>query len=198
MTNVIVVSGLPRSGTSMMMNMLGTGGVPLVTDGKREPDEHNRGGYFELDAIKSLSTDSDLSYMHDFKGKAIKVICPLLTLLPDDLSYKVIFMRRDIEDIMASQAKMAGSVSAETHERLITAYEFSLMVARNWCRTQANVECMEITYESVSRGDPLKVISRISGFLDEFGGLDLYAMRDVVHQRFDYDSYDRHEILCST
>nr|NIN51422.1 hypothetical protein [Gemmatimonadales bacterium]NIP08886.1 hypothetical protein [Gemmatimonadales bacterium]NIS63756.1 hypothetical protein [Gemmatimonadales bacterium] len=103
---IVVVSGLPRSGTSMMMQMLAAGGLEVVTDDLREADESNPLGYFELERVKDLDNESDLSWLRDARGKGIKIIAFLLRYLPQQYDYKVIFMHRDLGEILASQAKM--------------------------------------------------------------------------------------------
>ena len=103
---IIIVSGLPRSGTSMMMKMLAAGGVALVTDGIRSPDDSNPEGYFELEAVKTLDkpdTRGDLRWLGEARGRAIKILSPLLTYLPDSHNYQVIFMQRPLPEVIASQ-----------------------------------------------------------------------------------------------
>src|SRR3990172_7400630 len=90
---IVVVSGLPRSGTSMMMKMLEAGGMPILTDGERSADIDNPKGYFELERIKNLERETDKSYLRAARGKALKVISFLIKELPDDNDYRVIFMR---------------------------------------------------------------------------------------------------------
>ncbi|MHC4470604.1 MAG: hypothetical protein ACYTDY_03145 [Planctomycetota bacterium] len=101
---ITVVSGLPRSGTSLMMKMLDAGGVPPLVDGIREADEDNPKGYFELEKVKKLAEDS--SWLPEARGKVIKVISQLLYDLPTGYDFRVIFMRRNIDEILASQKKM--------------------------------------------------------------------------------------------
>ena len=105
---VIVISGLPRSGTSMMMQMLYSGGLPVMTDELRTADEDNPKGYFEVERIKDLHKENDKSWLASYKGKAIKIISFLLLHLPSRVNYKVIFMERDLDEILASQKKNAA------------------------------------------------------------------------------------------
>ena len=102
---MIVVSGLPRSGTSLMMNMLQAGGVPIVTDEQRTADDDNPKGYFELERVKQLSK-GDVAWVSGAHGKAVKVISALLEHLPPTSSYKILFMRRRLPEVLASQRKM--------------------------------------------------------------------------------------------
>ena len=101
---VIIVSGLPRSGTSMMMQMLEAGGIEILSDGERQADDDNPKGYYELEAVKK--TKDDASWVETATGKAVKMISQLMLDLPLDREYRVIFMRRDLQEILASQAKM--------------------------------------------------------------------------------------------
>lgn len=101
---VIVVSGLPRSGTSLMMRMLAAGGVPLLTDGQRTADEDNPYGYFEYEPVKALQRDA--TWLPQARGKAIKIISQLLPTLPPDVPYRVLFMRRELREVLASQRQM--------------------------------------------------------------------------------------------
>ncbi len=100
----IIVSGLPRSGTSMMMQMLQAGGMPLFTDGQREADASNPRGYFETEAVKH--TQEDHSWLEAVDNRPVKMVYRLLYTLPLDRQYRVVFMRRDMQEVMASQCIM--------------------------------------------------------------------------------------------
>ena len=120
---IVVVSGLPRSGTSMMMNMLKAGGISLLTDDFRKPDEENPKGYYEFKRVKQLKEDA--SWLEKAEGKAVKVISYLLEHLPEEYDYGIIFMERKIEEVLASQRKMIeqrgetdNKVSDETMAKL--------------------------------------------------------------------------------
>ena len=102
---VIVVSGLPLLGTSMMMKMLIAGGLPALTDGLRVADENNPKGYFELEQVKQLP-EGDTGWVQTARGKAVKVISYLLESLPGEVSYRVIFMQRDLDEVLLSQKRM--------------------------------------------------------------------------------------------
>jgi hypothetical protein len=106
-TPIVVVSGLPRSGTSMMMRMLEAGGVRPLEDGVREADVSNPKGYFEFEPVKDLeAARGDVPWLPEARGKAVKVISFLLTWLPEDFNYQVIFMQRDLDEVLASQQQM--------------------------------------------------------------------------------------------
>ena len=102
--SIVIVTGLPRSGTSLMMQMLDRGGLEILTDGRREPDEDNPRGYLEFEKVKSLAADNN--WVVEAKGKVIKVVAQLLDSLPEEIDYKVIFMHRKIDEIVQSQYKM--------------------------------------------------------------------------------------------
>ncbi len=101
---IVVVSGLPRSGTSMMMQMLEAGGMGVLTDGLRAADEDNLNGYFEFEKVKALK--SDVSWLPEARGRAVKIISELLKYLPDTFEYRIIFVRRALEEVLASQDRM--------------------------------------------------------------------------------------------
>jgi hypothetical protein len=101
---IIIVTGQPRSGTSLMMRMLAAGGLTVVTDGVRIADQDNPFGYFELERVRSLATDS--AWLSAARNQVVKVISPLVPLLPREFKYQVLFMRRDLDEILASQARM--------------------------------------------------------------------------------------------
>ncbi len=104
MPPITIVSGLPRSGTSMMMKMLAAGGMEIFTDHRRAPDADNPKGYFECDRVKDLAADA--SWLEAARGRAIKIVSHLLPHVPDELACEIIFMRRDPREILASQNTM--------------------------------------------------------------------------------------------
>ena len=101
---MIVVTGLPRAGTSLLMQMLAAGGVPLLSDGVREPDEDNPRGYFEYEPVKALLTNS--AWLEQARGKAVKIVAPLMASLPADLNCDVILIERNLDEVLDSQARM--------------------------------------------------------------------------------------------
>jgi hypothetical protein len=103
---IVVVSGLPRSGTSMMMRMLTAGGVPPLVDGVREADVSNPNGYFEFEPVKGLDKGGDQAWLPTARGRAVKIVSQLLTWLPETYDYRVIFMHRALEEVLASQQAM--------------------------------------------------------------------------------------------
>jgi hypothetical protein len=103
---IVVVSGLPRSGTSMMMRMLAAGGVPPLVDGIRAADVSNPNGYFEFEPVKGLDKGGDQSWLPTARGRAVKIISQLLTWLPETYDYRVIFMHRALDEVLLSQQAM--------------------------------------------------------------------------------------------
>jgi hypothetical protein len=102
--DVVVVSGLPRSGTSMIMQMLAAGGVPVLTDGRRAADDDNPRGYYEYEPVKNLYRDP--AWVREAGGKAVKIVAPLLPYLPQGPAYRIIFIERELDEVLASQTDM--------------------------------------------------------------------------------------------
>jgi hypothetical protein len=178
---VVVVSGLPRSGTSMMMRMLEAGGIGILSDGERGADVDNPRGYFELERIKDLEKETDKSYLREGRGRAVKVISFLIKDLPDENDYRVIFMRRDLEEVLTSQDKMierlGSQESSADREALKEAYRNDIVRTRLLCRKRPNFALLEVHYRATIE-DPAATSRRVSAFLG--GGLDETAMRAAV------------------
>lgn len=173
-----VVSGLPRSGTSMMMKMLEAGGLEPVTDGIRSADEDNPKGYYELEAVKR--TKQDPSWVHDSQGKVVKVISQLLQDLPDDVNYKVIFMRRNLDEVLASQEKMLVRRDEEddaVDESMKSTFASHVEEVEAWMRSSANVEVLFVSYNRM-QGESESQIERVCKFLD--AGLDAQKMGTII------------------
>jgi len=177
---VIVVSGLPRSGTSMAMKMLEAGGVPIVTDGQREADIDNPKGYFEDERVLRLAEAAEKAWLRGSRGKAIKIISYLLRHLPSDNNYKVVFMRRDLSEVLASQAKMLerrGETNDGDDQRMRELFETDLWKAGYFMKHAAHVEAVEIHYSEVL-ADPEGHARLIAEFVG--GSLDVQRMAEVV------------------
>jgi hypothetical protein len=166
--SVIVVSGLPRSGTSMAMQMLAAGGVSVVTDGVRQAGEDNPKGYFEDERVKDLhKDDEDRSWLRHARGKAVKIISFLLKDLPDTNNYKVIFMRRDLPEVLASQQKMLerrGEPNQIEDEKMLEIWKDHLWKVNYLLKHADHLESLEIPYKEVV-GDPLEQARRMQDFL---------------------------------
>ncbi len=177
--SIIVVSGLPRSGTSMMMKMLVEGGIDAVIDNIRTADEDNPKGYFELEKVKQL--DKDNSWMGECQGKVIKIISMLLKPLPTAYNYKIIFMRRKMEEILASQRQMLIRRGQPTHtvadDKMAEMFNKHLKDIENLIATRPNMECLYVSYNEVLE-NPLVNIEKINDFMG--GNLNRQAMLEVV------------------
>ena len=175
---VIVVSGLPRSGTSMMMNMLTAADLEIVSDRVRTADEDNPKGYFEDERVKDLEKTEDRSWLRDCRGKVIKIISFLLKDLPADNRYKVIFMRRDLNEVMASQNKMlrrrGESVDESSNQKMIELYKNHLQKSDFFLKSRPYIEHVDIEYRAAV-ADPRAQAERVAGFLE----LDLDVDRMV-------------------
>ena len=166
---VVVVSGLPRSGTSMTMQMLAAAGIPVVTDGIRPAGEDNPKGYFEDERVKDLHKENeDRSWTRDARGKAIKIISFLLKDLPETNNYKVIFMKRALPEVLASQKKMLerrSETDGSGDERMLELWENHLWRVSYLLKHASQFETLEIAYADVI-GDPLREARRIRDFLE--------------------------------
>ncbi len=178
---IVIVSGLPRSGTSMLMRMLEAGGLSVMTDELREADADNPKGYFEYERVKDLEKETDKSYLRQGRGKVLKVISFLIKDLPDDNDYRVIFMRRDLTEVLASQNKMIdrlGTVDTTAEdEAMKEAYRNDIVRTRLMCKKRANFELIEIHYRATVE-DPVGTARKVNQFLE--GRLDETAMLDAV------------------
>ncbi len=176
---ITVVSGLPRSGTSLMMQMLRAGGLPLLCDDARSPDESNPRGYFEYEAVKR--TAQDASWVPQARGKAVKVIHALLRALPAGERYRVLVMRRPLDEVMASQQRMlarAGAPAASlSPERLGQLFERQLADVEEWIERQPGFALLRVDY-----GELVAEPSRLSTDIQRFLGarLDTSAMTAEV------------------
>jgi hypothetical protein len=177
---IVVVSGLPRSGTSMMMKMLEAGGIPPLTDALREADADNPKGYYEFERVKQMDK-GDTGWLLEAGGKAVKVISALLQHLPADYDYKVIFMERRLPEILASQRKMLGHRGEDADQmddaRMGELFTRHVDQVRSWMAQQPNFDVLYVHYSDVL-GDPEAQARRVSGFLDN--RLRYEAMAEVV------------------
>jgi hypothetical protein len=163
---ITVVSGLPRSGTSMMMRMLDAGGMPVVVDNDRQPDADNPHGYYEIKAVKKLKEDA--SWMEGAAGKALKAIYLLLYDLPKHYKYRVVFLRRNLQEVIASQDAMLKRSGASTGrlDKQVLARHFETQLQRldAWLRQQSNMSVLYLDYADAVK-DPLKTASSVAQFL---------------------------------
>ena len=176
---ITVVSGLPRSGTSLMMSMLDKGGIPPIQDGVRTADEDNPKGYYEFERVKKIATDK--AWLPDCRGKAVKMISRLLIELPPGFNYKVLWMRRNIEEIIASQKKMLvrrgkydDSVSDEDVRRMLLRHVEKTLI---WVKEHDYIDMVFVHYNTLV-ADPAEQIALINEHLG--GTLDVAAMKAAI------------------
>ena len=174
-----IVSGLPRSGTSLMMQMIDAGGLPAITDRVRASDDDNPRGYFELEAVKRTRTDN--SWLQQTPGRVVKIVHLLLYDLPADRSYQVVFMRRELGEVVRSQAVMLrrrGTRGASlTDEQLIKAYEGQLATIERWLAEQPNFRVHFVSYNDLM-ADPAPAAAAVNAFLG--GGLNVATMQRSI------------------
>jgi hypothetical protein len=178
---IIVVSGLPRSGTSMMMKILAEGGLPLITDESRTADEDNPNGYFELEVVKQMS-EGNVAWLAEAGGKAVKVISALLEHLPQAYTYRVIFMEREIKEILASQRKMLAhrnEVLKANDGEVEQQFQRHLSTLKPWLARQPNMEVLYVSYNALL-ADPELFCNRIMEFIGI--PLDLKRMLSVPNK----------------
>jgi predicted AlkP superfamily phosphohydrolase/phosphomutase/tetratricopeptide (TPR) repeat protein len=173
---ITVVSGLPRSGTSMMMQALVAGGLEPFTDAEREADESNPKGYFEHRAVKALASDN--RFMADAVGRVVKVVAPLLPFLPSHYTYKVVFMERHMDEVLLSQNRMIerqGRSKADGAFRvgLEDAFRTQLEKVGKWQTRSPSVQVLRVPYHE-ALGSTHEVMERVNTFLG--GELDVEAM----------------------
>lgn len=177
---VTVVSGLPRSGTSMMMRMLEAAGLDIYSDGLRQADEDNPKGYYELERVKALAR-GDQDWLEEAQGRVVKIVSPLLRHLPEEQDYRVILMRREMDEVLASQQRMLMNRREPSRvtddDTLSRLFEEDLRQVERWVENRPNVECLQVSYNQMLT-DPESEVRRIVDFLDD--GADPEAMAGVV------------------
>jgi len=175
-----IVSGLPRSGTSLMMSMLAAGGLEVLTDQLRTPDDDNPVGYFELEDVKKL-IKGEHSWLASSNGKAIKVISTLLPYLPDGYNYRIIFMRRTMAEVLASQRKMlinrGENPDKISDDQMAEILEKNLQQTERWINSQAHATRIDINYKQLI-ANPRPLVAEINIFLG--GDLDEDKMLGVI------------------
>ncbi len=176
---VVVVSGLPRSGTSMMMKAIDAGGIEPIIDHVRQADEDNPKGYYEFEPVKK--TKENASWLKDASGRVVKMVYRLLYDLPAEYQYRIVFMQRDIKEVLASQntmlersGKSGGGVSDGQIEALFAG---ELAKCEKWLAEQSNLDVLYISHRDMINDGPVQV-QKINDFLD--GGMDTDAMAAIV------------------
>jgi hypothetical protein len=160
--DIVIVSGLPRSGTSMMMRMISGGGIEALTDQVRTADPDNPHGYFEFEPVKA--TRQDASWVPSAQGKVVKLVHILLRDLPDAYRYRVVMMDRDLDEVIASQVKMlersgkrGGQLAPDALKRVFAS---QLGAVREWMDARPNFARLDVRYDRVvadARGEARRV-----------------------------------------
>lgn len=163
---IVLVSGLPRSGTSMMMQMLNSGGLDLLVDDVREADISNPKGYFEYEPVMSIHRDN--TWLSKGQNKVVKIVAPLLKHIDPEFRYKIIFMKRDINEIIKSQRLMTGKDTEILPVKLYNSYVRLLENIESWKEKETGVEILYLDYKEVLN-DPEVYMEKIQAFI----GLDL-------------------------
>jgi hypothetical protein len=183
-TPIVIVSGLPRSGTSMMMKILEAGGQTVVIDGLRAADPDNPEGYYELERVKELDK-GDTAWVHDLGGKAVKVISALLEYLPPGEEYRVVFMHRQIDEVLRSQRKMLAhrgemppTGAGVDDTEMANLFARHVEMVQNWLAAQPNFSVLEVQYNALLQ-DPQRHVAAVNRFLG--GGLDEARMAAVIN-----------------
>jgi hypothetical protein len=177
---IIVVSGLPRSGTSMMMKMLEAGGLPILTDNLREADANNPKGYYEFERVKEMP-NGDYGWIPEAGGKVVKIVTGLIMNLPSNTRFKVVFMQRAMKEVLSSQKKMLGRLGREDDnvedEKMKKIYQEHLKQVNAWIAKQPNIEVLYVNYNTMLE-NPLESLQKVNEFLG--GGMDMNVMAGVV------------------
>jgi tetratricopeptide (TPR) repeat protein len=183
---VVVVSGLPRSGTSMLMQMLVAGGLTPLTDGIRSADEDNPRGYFEFEPVKQMAGDP--SWFDQARGKVVKIVAPMIPTLPDGVPCRVILIERDFDEILASQRTMIERRGRTTDQtparlnRLRQEYLRLIVWTKGFLAGRPCTSLMCVNRKAVL-ADPLAASRAINQFLG--GNLDVAAMAGEVKPELD-------------
>ena len=176
---ITIVSGLPRSGTSLAMSAISAGGIEPLVDHIRKADEDNPKGYYEFEPVKK--TKNDAAWLADASGKVVKMVYRLLYDLPDTHWYKVVFMQRDLKEVLASQSKMLDrngqSSGALSDEKMQALFSAELDKCQKWLAEQPNIKVLNVDHRDMINDGPAQT-HKINAFLD--GGLDEEAMAAVV------------------
>ena len=173
-SEITVVSGLPRSGTSLMMQMLDQGGIEIVTDHIRTADTDNPRGYYEFEKVKQIKDDA--SWLPATRGKAFKMVSQLLYDLPASEEYCILFMQRDLDEVLASQEKMLARLgrTAAPRERMKQSFLLHLERLRDWLAGRANMEVLYVPYSDLIR-QPLAQAERVCEFLGHKANIECMA-----------------------
>ena len=184
---IIIVSGLPRSGTSMMMKIIEAGGMEVFTDNLRIADEDNPKGYYELEQVKALK-DGDDSWLSAAPGKVVKVISSLLEHLPSTYKYKIVFMRREISEILASQNQMLirrGEASDGNDGQMAMMFQEHLKRVRVWLTNQPNMDVLYVDYNTMmdDHAPEIKAVAEFLGITEKLNSMLVVPDKKLYRQK---------------
>jgi cytidylate kinase len=162
MSVVTIVTGLPRSGTSLMMQLLNKSSLEILSDGIRQKDISNPEGYYELEAVKGIVRDN--SFLKDATGKVVKIVAPLPVYLDKSLDYRIVFMRREIEEVLRSQEKMLNKDQASEREKFRTIYEMHLKKTYHFFESNS-IPYIDIQYKQLLN-ESEQELKRLINFLE--------------------------------
>lgn len=175
---IFVVSGLPRSGTSLMMSIVQKIGIPLLVDNIREADINNPKGFFEYEPVKTIYKNEN-SWFEDAKGKCLKIISPLLPFIPNPYLYKVLFIKRDINEIINSQSKMRNHQNNKdfNSQILFEKYTTHIDSLEQWFISKTNIQVTYFDYNCILDRN----ISEIEKFNQLFSGFGITVNNDIYN-----------------
>lgn len=180
---IAIVSGLPRSGTSLMMQMLQAGGHPILCDDQRAADEHNPRGYLEYDKVRRLRSDN--TWLAEADGKAVKVVSLLLYHLPAGFEYRILFVRRDLDEVMRSQERMLATRGTADGAEMRIHFERHLQSVKEWIGRQPAMHIHEVNYTDLL--DQAETSARaVAAFLGrelDIDGMTAAVDRNLYRQR---------------
>jgi hypothetical protein len=182
---ITIVSGLPRSGTSLMMQMLQAGGHPVLCDDQRTADEHNPRGYLEYDKVRRLRSDN--SWLSEAEGNAVKVVSLLLYHLPAEFEYRILFVRRNMEEVLRSQQRMLDTRGTTDGIDMRAHFERHLQSVMEWIGRQPKMRIHELNYIDLLN-EPIRSAQAVASFLERDLAIDRMANavdRGLHRQRAD-------------
>lgn len=178
---ITVATGLPRSGTSMLMQILESGGMEIFTDSIRKADINNSKGYYEYEKVKKLQQDN--SWLDQAEGKAIKVIVPLLKYLPMNFRYQMVFIERNLDEVLRSQTEMLTRLNKPDNadeSQLRNAFQSQITFAKKSLHNQHNVDVLYVNYNEIIK-NPAKHLKTIHEFIEP--SLDYEKMVQCVDSK---------------
>ncbi|MFZ4740897.1 MAG: alkaline phosphatase family protein [Bacteroidales bacterium] len=161
---IIIVSGLPRSGTSLMMQILNESGIKTLTDNIRKPDDNNPNGYFEFEKAKNIANDN--SWLELAQGKVVKIISHGIQFLPQNFNYKIIFMQRDLNEIIKSQQKMLNKSQSTFPTAIYNVFKNDLEKIKYWTEKEPNVEIIYVNFADLFSKN-IQIVEDLSRFLNK-------------------------------